>query len=229
MDASPSSKSMTRSLVGSLILLFGILLVALAIWNWRANGWEAMVWLVCFVLQLAIRIPQTRRVRDNAILVDRKDRAEQLALLGMFTAMMFLPLLQLATGIFALADYALPVWAAIVGALVQLPFLWLFWRSHADLGMNWSPGLELRENHSLVTTGVYARIRHPMYAALWLSALAQPLLIQNWIAGVLAIPAIAALWVVRMPREEAMMRDKFGADYDAYCRRVGRLWPKLGK
>ncbi len=218
MGNSATTKSMTKSLVGLLIPLFGVVLIILAIWNWRANTWAAMVWLLCFVMQLVIRIPQARRVRDNAIVSDRKDTAEQTALLGMFVAMMFLPLLQMATGIFAFADYTLPDWAAIIGVVVQLPFLWLFWRSHADLGINWSPGLELRENHALVTSGIYAYIRHPMYAAFLLSVLAQPLLIQNWIAGVLAVPAFIVMWIVRMPREEAMMREKFGVEY-------GRLLP----
>jgi protein-S-isoprenylcysteine O-methyltransferase Ste14 len=38
--------------------------------------------------------------------------------------------------------------------------VWLFWRSHADLGRNWSPSLELREGHELVTEGVYRYVRH---------------------------------------------------------------------
>ena len=112
------------------------------------------------------------------------------------------------------------------GALLQVPCLWLFWRSHADLGRNWSPGLEVREDHSLITRGVYARIRHPMYAAIWISVLAQPLLIQNWIAGFLVAPAFAAMWFIRVPKEEAMMRLQFGKAWEAYCVRAGRLLPR---
>jgi protein-S-isoprenylcysteine O-methyltransferase Ste14 len=57
--------------------------------------------------------------------------------------------------------------------------------------------------------------------------LTQPLLIHNWVAGVLVIPAFAAMWRLRVPREEAMMRQAFGAAYDEYCRRTGRLLPKF--
>ena len=229
MVDSASKKSMTRSVIGTSILLLGFGLVVLAALKWRSSGWEAMVWLLCFMAQLAIRVPFTRRVRGNAIVTENKDPAEQVAFAAMFLAMMILPLVHLASGVFGFAAYQLPAWAGGLGAAAQLPFLWLFWRSHSDLGLNWSPGLELREGHRLVTDGVYARIRHPMYAALLLSALAQPLLIQNWIAGVLAIPVAAALMIVRMPKEEAMMQDRFGADYDAYCRRTGRLLPKFGE
>jgi protein-S-isoprenylcysteine O-methyltransferase Ste14 len=60
-----------------------------------------------------------------------------------------------------------------LGAALQMCRLWLFWRSHHDLGGNWSPSLEIAEQQTLVTRGVYARVRHPMYAAQALLALAQ--------------------------------------------------------
>jgi len=50
-------------------------------------------------------------------------------------------------------------------------------RTHKDLGRNWSVTLEVREQHALVTNGVYSRVRHPMYSAFWLWALAQALLL----------------------------------------------------
>ena len=89
-----------------------------------------------------------------------------------------------------------------------------------------APGLEVRDEHELVTGGVYARIRHPMYAAIWISALTQPLLIHNWVAGFLVVPAFAAMWLIRVPNEEALMRQRFGDAWDAYCAQAGQLLPK---
>nr|WP_271300895.1 isoprenylcysteine carboxylmethyltransferase family protein [Sphingomonas sp. CV7422] len=96
-------------------------------------------------------------------------------------------------------------------------------------GRNWSPGLELREGHRLVTGGVYALWRHPMYVSIWLAAFCQPLLVHNLIAGLLVVPAFAAMWWLRVPQEEAMMRHQFGEHYARYCVWVGRLWPRLGQ
>jgi protein-S-isoprenylcysteine O-methyltransferase Ste14 len=48
---------------------------------------------------------------------------------------------------------------ALLGAAI-----WLFWRSHRDLGKNWSPSLEISAQQTLITHGVYRTIRHPMYA-----------------------------------------------------------------
>ena len=86
----------------------------------------------------------------------------------------------------------------------------------------------MRTEHELVTRGVYAQIRNPMYAAIWLGAFAQALLIQNWIGGFAVIPAFAAMWFIRVPREEALMRQRFGAAWDAYVARSGRLLPRVG-
>ncbi|WP_217998862.1 protein-S-isoprenylcysteine O-methyltransferase [Sphingobium cloacae] len=202
------------------------MLLVLAVLRWRDNGWGALVWLVVFILMCVIRTPHSMRNRANVVIEARKDAAEIVLLAAMFLAMMGLPLIQLATGLFDFADYALPDWATVIGALAQIPFLWLFWRSHADLGRNWSPGLEVHDSHELVTNGIYARIRHPMYAAIWIATLAQPLLIHNWIAGFLVVPAFAAMWFIRVPNEEAMMRQRFGDAWDAYCARAGRLLPR---
>ena len=104
--------------------------------------------------------------------------------------------------------------------------LWLFWRSHTDLGQNWSVSLELRENRELVTAGIYRRIRHPMYSSIWLWALAQAMLLPNWFAGWLVVPAFTAMYFLRTPREERLMCEKFGDQYRAYMRQTGRLFPR---
>jgi protein-S-isoprenylcysteine O-methyltransferase Ste14 len=208
-----------------LILLVGAVVSALSRWN--DIGWGAIVWLAAFLVSLAIRLPHSAYTRSNIIVEHHTGGVEQALLGGMFLTMMVLPLLHVATSIFAFADYELSESATVVGAVLQVPALWLFWRSHADLGRNWSPSLEVRENHGLITNGIYSRIRHPMYASIWLSAIAQPLLLHNWIAGLLVLPAFAAMWVVRTPREEEMMLRRFGEEYAAYMRRTGRVFPKL--
>jgi protein-S-isoprenylcysteine O-methyltransferase Ste14 len=209
-------------------LLLALVLLVMAIVHWRDNGWASLVWLAMFVVTFAIRARYVLRSRTNIVVASRSHLKEKILLAVMFLTIMMLPLLQLATQAFSFADYQLPDWAIWIGVVSQLPFLWLFWRSHADLDRNWSPSLEVRRNHELVTTGIYAWMRHPMYAAIWIAALTQPLLIHNWIAGVLVIPACAALWFLRVPSEEAMMRETFGAAYDDYARRVGRLLPRPG-
>jgi protein-S-isoprenylcysteine O-methyltransferase Ste14 len=221
-----AERSIMRSSVFIVTLGLAVVLCALAAMNWRENGWGALMWLLSFAATCIIRAPYGARNQANTITESRKAVSEKVLLTGMFGTAMVLPLVHLATGLFAFADYRLDDNATVVGTVLLLPYIVLFWRSHADLGRNWSPGLEVRDRHELVTRGVYARIRHPMYAAIWLSSLAQPLLIHNWIAGFLVVPAFAAMWFIRVPQEEAMMRDAFGEAYEEYCCRTGRLFPR---
>ena len=68
-------------------------------------------------------------------------------------------------------------------AVVAAAALVMFRLTHKALGKMWSVSLQLKQDHKLVTTGIYRRLRHPMYTAFWLMALAQALLLPNWIAG----------------------------------------------
>lgn len=83
----------------------------------------------------------------------------------------------------------------------------------------------IAEEHKLVTEGVYAHIRHPIYVAVWLTGLAQLLMLANWIAGPACLILYLPVYLVRVPREEGMMRDHFGDEYRAYAERTGAIFP----
>jgi protein-S-isoprenylcysteine O-methyltransferase Ste14 len=190
---------------------------------WNALFFVALV-VYCqirrgFVQRLNL-MRQTRTVR-------RIDGLEKVLLLGMFISVLGLPLLYLFTPLLNFANYELPWFVPWLGIAVMAGSLWLFWRSHADLGRNWSVSLELREGHQLVTEGVYRRIRHPMYLSIWLWAVAQGLMLENWLAGWSVVPAFAAMYFLRTPREERLMCEAFGDQYRAYMRQTGRLLPRF--
>jgi hypothetical protein len=69
----------------------------------------------------------------------------------------------------------------------------------------------MREDHKLITNGVYARIRHPMYTAFWLWAIAQALLLPNWIAGLSGLIGFGTLYLLRVGPEEEMMLEPSSA------------------
>lgn len=219
---------LVRFLWPAIILsVIAALLLAVAISRWYEIKWGGVVWLTAFIVLIATRLPYSVPNLRNAIVVSQAGRADQALLAGMALSGVALPLIYFASSVFHFADYDLPDWATAAGGIMLFPALWLQWRSHADLGRNWSPSLELREGHALVTHGSYRHLRHPMYAGIWLWSVAQPLLIHNWIAGALIVPAFAMLYFVRVPREEAMMRERFGKAYDDYAARTGRLLPEL--
>lgn len=185
------------------------------------------VFLICFIAILAIRFYFGRLVKQNKIVDGRVTALEKLLLLLAFLGMFILPLVGVFTPWFDFAAYYLPDWTGWLGTVFFVLAIWLFWRSHADLGLNWSASLEVRENHSLVDNGVYRYIRHPMYAAFWLWGIAQALLLHNWICGLSYIGSFLPMYLLRVPQEEQMMLDTFGEQYQEYMTRTGRVMPLL--
>lgn len=188
-----------------------------------------LVFLAGFIAYIVIRGVFIGKTKKNIKAEARVDLQERVLLLLVFVGGLLLPLIYLVTPLLAFADYtfASPVpWA---GSVIMVLSLWLFFRSHADLGANWSQTLEIRVGHRLVTTGVYASVRHPMYSAILLFSLAQGLLLANWLAGWSALLSVAVMFALRIPREEEMMRDAFGEEYRRYMSRTGRLFPRLAK
>jgi protein-S-isoprenylcysteine O-methyltransferase Ste14 len=178
---------------------------------------------------LPIRGAFEQRTRGNEKVLRRVDRCERILLSMVVATSVFVPLIYLFTPWLRFADYRLPPWAPWTGIVLMAASLWLFWRSHADLGRNWSITLEVRTGHELIQNGVYRLIRHPMYAAIFLFCFAQGLLLENWLAGWSALVAFTVLYVIRTPREERMMCEFFGEQYRDYMRQTGRLWPRVRK
>ena len=154
----------------------------------------------------------------------RKGRLE-LILLAIAWIAFFLPLIWIVTPVLAFADYPLRLMPFVAGTVCLLLGLWLFYRSHADLGTNWSVTLEVREQHRLVTQGIYRRIRHPMYTALLLYSVGQALALPNYVAGPSYGVAMALLVALRIGPEERMMLEEFGKNYLEYMARTRRLVP----
>jgi protein-S-isoprenylcysteine O-methyltransferase Ste14 len=192
----------------------------------RFQLWN-VVFFVGFVAYLCIRAAFAPRAKRNEKIVKRVDVPERILLFIVISSGVVFPVFYLFTPWLAFADYRLPTWAPWCGTFFMVGALWLFWRSHADLGQNWSVTLEIRKGHQLVTHGIYRRIRHPMYASIWLFNAAQALLLQNWLAGWSSFFAFALLYFIRAPREEQMMIDVFGQEYRDYMKQTGRLFPPL--
>jgi len=190
--------------------------------------WNA-VFLVGFVAYLGIRSKYARGAQRTQKIHRQIDWLEKSLLLLVIPSSTLLPILYLFTPLLSLADYRLPDFAPWCGTAVMLAALWLFWRSHADLGQNWSVSLEMRKGHQLVKHGVYRSIRHPMYASIWLWGIAQALLLPNWLAGWSALTTFAPMYLLRTPREERMMCKHFGEDYRNYMQQTGRLWPRRNR
>jgi protein-S-isoprenylcysteine O-methyltransferase Ste14 len=186
-----------------------------------------LIWLIGGVAWFVIRYPHQRRARKVAVARSVGGRRDQVLLGSSLTGLAIIPLLYVATGEPRFADYPPPPLQGWIGLLFMLAALILFYETHRQLGRNWSVTLDTRQTHKLVASGVYSRVRHPMYSAFWLLALAQALLIPNWIAGLSGIVGWGILFFLRIGREEELMVATFGDEYRAYMQRTARVLPWL--
>lgn len=191
-----------------------------------------VVFLTGLIAAEAIRFPhrkRNQRERRQQLTSGHMSRLDVALDMLVFAAAEVLPLIYIFSPWLSFAGYTLPPWAGWLGAGLFACGLWLLWRAHRDLGRNWSPTIEVTQGQRLVTEGVYRHIRHPIYAAMWLFAIAQALLLQNWIAGPAALAAFLPLYLTRVPKEERMMLEHFGPEYRAYLERTGALLPRFGR
>jgi len=185
------------------------------------------IFFLALVIEMVIRAPLNKKRKQEKMSEQRFTNQEKTILGLLSLGGFFIPIVYAATNWLDFANYRLPNWAGWLGVLLIAGAIYVFWRAHADLGLNWSPTLEIREKHELIKKGIYEVIRHPMYASQWLLAIAQPLLLQNWIAGFLNLLVFIPFYLLRVKAEEQMMLDSFGTQYQEYMKTTGGVLPKM--
>jgi protein-S-isoprenylcysteine O-methyltransferase Ste14 len=186
-----------------------------------------IVWFAGLVAWYIIRYPFERRAKKVGVTKSLFGWRESGLLAVAFLGLWVIPAIYALTGFPAALDRRLVPGITILGIVTLCGALSLFYRSHADLGKNWSISLEIRSEHRLVSTGIYRFIRHPMYSSFFLMAVAQLLLLPNWFAGVTGLVGVGMLYAFRIRAEERMMIERFGAEYRDYITRTPRLIPWL--
>ena len=91
------------------------------------------------------------------------------------------------------------------------------------LGRNWSAAATLKEGHELVTSGPYARVRHPIYTGILTALLGSALTVGGMVLSVFVVCCVLFLW--RITVEERLMQQQFPHDYPAYRARTKALIP----
>lgn len=132
----------------------------------------------------------------------------------------------IAPGLVAWAALPLPIALRWIGAAFGLLTVLLFFWIHRALGANWAMPAVITKQQTLVTDGPYQFVRHPMYAMIFVWALAYFLMTANAFIGLSWLGlGVAAVSIIR--QEEAALREKFGAAYNNYMQTTGRLLPHV--
>ena len=186
-----------------------------------------VIWVIGIVAWYVIRYPFERRARRVRIVTGYRSRSDIVGLASALFGLAILPAFYVVTGMPAAADHPASAWTLALGTIIFCSALWVFRRSHKELGRNWSITLEIRERHELICAGPYALVRHPMYTSFLLMGLAQAFLLANWIAGISGLIGFAVLFLLRVDKEERMMLENFGPQYRAYMEKTKRIVPYL--
>jgi len=110
-----------------------------------------------------------------------------------------------------------------IGAICVGLIYWLF----NSIGQGITPTSATRKHHTLVTSGPYRWVRHPLYTVGSSLFVAFGMIADNWFIATLGILTFIVM-AVRTPREEANLLEKFGDEYRQYMKHTGRFFPKLG-
>ncbi len=186
-----------------------------------------IIWLLFIVAWGVIRYRPNIKSRKVAISVVSRTLKERFSMVISATGLGYIPLIWIFTDFLDRFDYNQPIITLVIGAVLLLISLRLFRLTHKALGKMWSHSLDLREGHKLVTSGIYEKVRHPMYTAFWVWAIGAAFLLPNWIAGFSGIVGFGTLFFLRVGQEEDMMRAEFGEEYDAYIKRTKKVFPKI--
>jgi protein-S-isoprenylcysteine O-methyltransferase Ste14 len=180
-------------------------------------------WLTVLIIGL-VRFDHYRKTSHN-VAENHIDVSEYIVFTGLAIFGLIIPLIGLI--LYPAWSYTVPNWLQIVGIVILVVTVVLFWQTLKTLDMQDSPTLQIKDDHQLITHGVYQYVQHPMYAGGLLGIAAHSLLVPNFISLGSTIIAFLILVTVRIPAEEEMLQQKFGLDYQMYREKTCGLIPEL--
>jgi protein-S-isoprenylcysteine O-methyltransferase Ste14 len=146
-----------------------------------------------------------------------------LALIGFIAILLY----SINPGWLSWASLPLPLWLRWTGVgIALLGFALLHWAQNT-LGKNWSDTPRMIKEQSLITSGPYQFIRHPIYTAFLLILGSTLFISANWLIGVAWIGMTVLEVASRIGFEENLMLEYFGDQYRDYIKQTGRLFPKF--
>jgi protein-S-isoprenylcysteine O-methyltransferase Ste14 len=132
------------------------------------------------------------------------------------------------TGIGFLGSRVVP--RNLVGPLAGTVLIWMgiglaIWARY-HLAEYWSARVTIKEDHQLIRTGPYARLRHPIYSGLVLAAIGSALVIDRW-RCVFGVCLVLIGYCFKAKKEEAMLTQQFGDAFREHQKHTGFLIPRF--
>ena len=180
----------------------------------------AIPWIV-FIIYWTVGAFKTRATRET------EPFASRFAVLAV-EVVGYLLIFNASTGIGFLANRVLP--RNLMGPVVGVLLTWLglalaIWARY-HLAEYWSARITIKEDHQLIRTGPYTRLRHPIYSGLILATFGSALVIDRW-RCVLGFCLVVAGYCFKAKKEESMLSQQFGEAFREHQKHTGFLFPSL--
>lgn len=117
-------------------------------------------------------------------------------------------------------------WAGLVGVFLGLVGIVLTLMAQVAMGDSWRIGVDETERTGLVTSGVFARVRNPIFTAMVVATVGLVLLVPNVVALMALVVLLAALQIQVRLVEEPYLARTHGARYERYRSTTGRFLPR---
>lgn len=164
--------------------------------------------------------------RGKAAAREKKSIVETGSMLGFFALQVLLVLLRAGT---VDLDSRVQLGLALAGTVLVAAGTWVNVAGRLALKQNWGNQIRIYPDHTLVQSGIYRFVRHPLYASTILMLYGFSFLFANWAVFVLNTLVFIPFMRYRAKQEERILAEVFPASYDAYRRRTGMLFPRLKK
>ena len=125
------------------------------------------------------------------------------------------------------ADLAFPIWLRWAGVGIALGGFALLQWAQMTLANSWSDTPRMLKEQTLITSGPYRTIRHPIYTAFIMILGSTMLISSNWLIGLCWAGMVTLEVFSRISFEESLMVEFFGDQYREYMKKTGRLLPKV--
>lgn len=182
------------------------------------------IYAVFFGVRIRYRLTSVRRTPEKRFPL--KSKAFLILIIAIFGYITSLVLYMLALPWVSWSQIGIPPWLRWLGVIGALFSILLVAWVHRTLGRQYSAELAIQKDHALVTSGPYARTRHPMYTALNLFSFSLALTTSNLLVLFFAALIIVPFpWIARM--EEQMLLEAFGETYREYMSKTGRFFPRI--
>jgi protein-S-isoprenylcysteine O-methyltransferase Ste14 len=116
-----------------------------------------------------------------------------------------------------------------VGVVVALAGFAATLAAQSGMGASWRIGVDPGERTELVTTGVFAHVRNPIFTAMAAAQAGMVLVVPTWVSVAALAALVAAVQLQVRAVEEPHLRATHGEAYAAYAARTGRFVPRVGR